>query len=150
MEKYNHTEHASISTNEYHVAGRSLDLVLDQYTKNLATINILKTFMGGDDENIPLHDNALSDMRFLVDACKDFNLPQPEIFPWAGGNGIQAEWEYDWYLEIDSSKKGISVLCIKGKDYDNAISIGMTNIETAFLLVKGFINNIVDVEGKRF
>lgn len=122
---------------------------MDDYTKNLKCIEYLKTFMGGDNEDIPLFDGVLDDMRFIVEHCKKFNIPQPEIFPWAGGDGVQAEWEYDWYLEIDSHNKGISILFVKGKDYDNAISCKLYDIEDAFMMVKTFINNVVDIDGIR-
>ena len=105
--------------------------------------------MGGDNEDVPLDDKAFDDMLYIVDQCKELKLPQPEIFPWSGGNGIQAEWEYDWYLEIDSYNKGISVLFVKGKDYDNAISCKLYDIEDAFMMVKTFINNVVDINGSR-
>jgi len=122
---------------------------MDDYNKNLEYIESLKTFMGGNNEDVPLHGVTLDDMKHIVERCREFNLPQPEIFPWVGGNGVQAEWEYDWYLEIDSCDKGISVLFVKGKDYDNAISCRLYDIEDAFMMVKTFINNVVDIKGTR-
>ena len=122
---------------------------MDDYNKNLERIEYLKTFMGGDNEDVPLHDRALDDMRFIIEKCKEFNIPQPEIFPWSGGNGIQAEWEYDWYLEIDSCDKGISILFVKCKDYDNAISCRLYNIKDAFMMAKTFITNIADTNSNR-
>ena len=120
---------------------------MNAYNKNIERINLLQTFMGGDNEDVPLHDEALNDMTFVVEQCKEFNIPQPEIFPWAGGNGVQAEWEYAWYLEIDSCSEGISVLFVKGKDYGNAISCRLYDIKDAFMMAKAFINTIVDING---
>lgn len=121
---------------------------MDEYNKNLELLEWLKTFKGGDNEDVPLHFTAIDDMKYIVEKCKEHKLPQPEIFPWAGGNGVQAEWEYDWYLEIDSSSHGVSILFVKEKYYDDAISITV-NLETAFKLAKAFLNHIVDLNGNR-
>lgn len=121
---------------------------MSEYKKNLERLELLKTFKGGDNENVPLHPTAIDDMKYIVEKCNESNLPQPEIFPWAGGNGIQAEWEYDWYLEIDSCNIGNSVFFVKGKHYDNAISIRV-KLEEAFNLVKTFLNHVVDLDGSR-
>lgn len=121
---------------------------MDDYNKNLERLELLKTFKGGDNEDVPLHSFALDDMKYIIEKCKEHNLPQPEIFPWAGGNGIQAEWEYDWYLEIDSSSHGVSILFVKEKYYNDAISITVS-LEAAFKLAKAFLNHIVDLNGSR-
>lgn len=118
--------------------------------ENLKRIEELKSFLGGDDEDIAVFPNAIEHMRYIVEQCEKHSLPQPEIFPWAGGNGIQAEWEYDWYLEIDSDDKGVSILFVKGRDYDNAISCKLYDIEDAFQMVNVFINNVVDINGNRW
>lgn len=86
-------------------------------TRNLRTITELSSFMGGDNEDVPVCSKVIVDMKMLVDLCDQNNIPQPEIFPWSGGDGVQAEWEYDWYLEIDSSSKGIEVFACKGNEY---------------------------------
>ena len=65
---------------------------MDEYNKNLKLLEKLKNFKGGEKEDVPLHFTAIDDMKYIVEKCKEHNLPQPEIFPWAGGNGIQAEW----------------------------------------------------------
>lgn len=121
---------------------------MNEYEKNLKRLESLKTFKGGDYENIPLHPTALDEMRYIIEKCKENNLPQPEIFPWAGGNGIQAEWSYDWYLEIDSSRGGVSIFFAKERYYDDAISIKIS-LEEAFKLVKTFLNHVVDLDGNR-
>lgn len=121
---------------------------MSDYEKNLERLELLKTFKGGDNENVPLHPTALDEMKYIIDKCKYFNLPQPEIFPWAGGNGIQAEWEYDWYLEIDSSRSGVSILFVKERYYDDAISMELS-LEEAFKLAKTFLNHVVDLDGSR-
>lgn len=122
---------------------------MDEYNKNLELIEWLKTFKGGDNEDVPLHTESLNDMKTLVQLCKDHNIPQPEIFPWAGGNGVQAEWSYDWYLEVDSCDKGVSILCVNERYYDDAINIKVNNILDAFKVVKAFIKHVVDLEGER-
>lgn len=121
---------------------------MNEYENNLERLELLKTFKGGDNEDVSLHPTALDEMRYIIEKCKEHNLPQPEIFPWYGGNGIQAEWEYDWYLEIDSSSHGVSILFIKEEYYDDAISISVS-LEVAFKLVKTFLNHVVDLNSKR-
>ena len=122
---------------------------INKYNKNLECIEALKVFKGGDNEDVPINYKSIEDMKFIVQACKENGIPQPEIFPWAGGDGVQAEWEYDWYLEIDSCHKSVSILFVKGKDYDNAISTRVADIKTAFLFVKEFLNHVVDIKGMR-
>lgn len=122
---------------------------MNEYVKNHSRIGMLRAYMGGDNDNIPLYNKALEDMIFIVEQCKELKLPQPEISPWAGGNGVQAEWEYDWYLEIDSCSNGVSILLVKDKDYENAINTNVKDIKNAFLLVKEFLNNVVDLNGSR-
>ena len=97
---------------------------MDKY-ENLKRIEKLKTFMGGDNEDVPVCQESIEHMEYIIEQCAKYSLPQPEIFPWYGGNGIQAEWEYDWYLEIDSCSQGISVLVVKGTDYNNCINCSL-------------------------
>lgn len=122
---------------------------MKDYRENIERIEQLKTFMGGDNEDVPVFPQAIEHMKYIVEQCKINSLPQPGIYPWAGGNGVQAEWEYDWYLEIDSDEKGVSILFVKGKEYDNAIQCKPYDIKDAFCLVKEFINHIVDINGSR-
>lgn len=117
--------------------------------ENLKRIEELKSFLGGDNEDVPVFSNAIEHMRYIVEQCEKHSLPQPKIFPWVGGNGVQAEWEYDWYLEVDSCDKGVSILFVKGKEYDDAISCNLYDIEDAFKMIKTFINYVVDVNGNR-
>ena len=117
--------------------------------ENLKRIEELKTFMGGDNEDVPVFPKAIEDMKYIIKQCDRYSLPQPEIFPWTGGNGVQAEWEYDWYLEIDSCDEGVSILFVKGREYDDAISCNLYDIEDAFKMIKTFINYVVDVNGNR-
>ena len=122
---------------------------MNEYVHNHSQIEMLKTYMGGDNEDVPLYNKALEDMIFIVEQCKELNLPQPEIFPWAGGNGVQAEWEYDWYLEIDSCNNGVSILFVNGEDYKNSNSTDIKDVKNAFILVKEFLSNVVDLDGNR-
>ena len=105
--------------------------------------------MGGDNEDVPVFPQAIEHMKYIVEQCKINSLPQPGIYPWAGGNGVQAEWEYDWYLEIDSSDKGISILFVKGGDYDNSIQCKFWDIQSVFQLLKEFINHVLNIGGSR-
>ena len=147
--RYEECSGSSNSTcKDYKIDPRILDKI-NKYNKNLERIEALKTFMGGDNADVPINCKSIEDMRFIVQACKECGIPQPDVFPWAGGDGVQAEWEYDWYLEIDSWHKSISILFVKGKDYDNAISTNVSNIKTAFLLVREFLNYVVDMKGTR-
>ena len=113
------------------------------------SVEDIRTYMGGDNENIPVYQPAVEHLQYLIDNCKKYNLPVPEISPWYGGDGVQAEWEYkdDWYIEIDSSSKGIGGLFLKDrkrKGYDNCISCSFTDIKDAFLLVKVFLESVVN------
>ena len=122
---------------------------INKYNSNLERIKALRTFMGGDNENVPIHDRSLDEMRFLVEQCAELGIPQPEIFPWAGGDGVQAEWEYDWYIEINISSRGVEALLLKEHDYKNAIECKFDNALNAILLVKELITHVVDFEGTR-
>lgn len=116
------------------------------------TIEDIRTYMGGDNRDVPIYQPAVDHLQYLMDKCKENNLPLPEIFPWIGGNGVQAEWEYenDWYIEIDSSSKGISGFFLKDRKtegYDDGINCRFNDIEDAFLLVKIFLESVVKNNG---
>lgn len=120
-----------------------------QMTKNKNRILELKSFKGGDNEDNPIHNSAIEDMISIVELCYAYKVYQPNIVPWAGGDGIQAEWEYDYYLEINSSSKGISVLIVKDDNYYEAINCEFKDITSAFFLIKTFINEVVDTSKTR-
>lgn len=108
----------------------------------------IRTYMGGDNEDVPVYQHSIDHLQYLIDKCQENNLPLPEIFPWYGGDGVQAEWECKdgWYIEIDSSLKGISGLFlkdIKREGCDNCISCSFDDIKDAFLLVKVFLESVV-------
>lgn len=121
----------------------------NKYNNNLKLIEELKVFNGGDNDDVPVHGQSLNDMKFIIEQCKKLNIPQPDIYPWIGGDGVQAEWEYDWYLEIDSCDKGVSILFVKGKDYDNTISTKVSSVKDSLLLVKEFLTHVVNLKGTR-
>lgn len=105
--------------------------------------------MGGDNEDVPVYQPAVDHLQYLIDKCKENNLLLPEIFPWYGGDGVQAEWEFenDWYIEIDSSSKGINGFFLKDRKndgYDNGICCGFKDIKDAFQLVKVFLESVVN------
>lgn len=106
------------------------------YKENIDLIESLKTFKGGDNSDTPISNKALNDMKYIVKSCSKFDIPQPEIFPWSGGVGIQAEWEYEWYIEIDSCDEYVSILFVKDGE---AISTHVDHIKDAFLLAKHFL-----------
>ena len=108
-----------------------------------------KSYKGGDNEDVPLYPKAIEDLLFIINRCNEDNIPQPFIAPWAGGDCVQAEWDYNWYLEIDMSSKGIDVLIIKNNLYDKPISCKFLDIEDALILIKHFIQNVVDLNGER-
>lgn len=112
------------------------------------SIEDIKTYRGGDNEDVPVLEVAVEHLQYLIDKCKECNLPLPEIFPWYGGNGAQAEWDFenDWYIEIDSSSKGVTGLFLKdreNKGYDDAILCTFKSIKDAFLLVKVFLESVL-------
>lgn len=91
--------------------------------------------------------SELERLENLIDNCKRNNLPQPEIFPWSDGTGVQAEWDFqdDWYIEIDITNTEISGLFLKdrhNKGYDGSVSCTFASIEDAFRLVKIFLENL--------
>ena len=122
---------------------------LGEKSKNKNRVLELKSFMGGDNEDTPIYEKAIEDMISIVELCYAYGVYQPEIFPWAGGDGIQAQWEYDWYFEINSSSKGISVLIVKDDEYSESINCEFEDITSAFFLAKLFMNKIVDTSKTR-
>ena len=112
------------------------------------SVEDIRTYMGGDNGNVPIYQPSVDHLQYLIDKCQEDNLPLPEIFPWYGGNGVQAEWEFenDWYIEIDSSSKGISGLFLKDRKnegYDDGIYCNFKDVKDAFLLVKVFLESVV-------
>lgn len=122
---------------------------MSAYEKNIERLDGLKTFKSKDNKNAQLPYFAIRDMRYVVEQCEILNLPQPEIVPYTDGRGIQAKWNYDWYLEIYNEYDVLHVFFIKGNDCDNAIQINDVTLGEAFELVKTFLNCIVDLNGCR-
>ena len=107
-------------------------------------IEDIRNYMGGDNDDVPVYQPSVDHLQYLIDMCNKHGLPLPEIFPWYGGNGVQAQWEQksDWYIEINSSSHGISGLFIKNiadRGYGDAVSCKYNNISGAFYAVKAFI-----------
>lgn len=93
-------------------------------------------------------DSELQKLQNLIDHCIKDNLPQPEIFPWSDGTGVQAEWDYenDWYIEIDITRTEIRGLFLKdrhNKGYNDSVSCTFASIDDAYRLVKIFSEHLV-------
>lgn len=58
--------------------------------------NKIAGYLGGDNDSVPVSKDALSNMRTLVEIIGGYGLPQPDLYPWYGGDGIQAEWDGEW------------------------------------------------------
>lgn len=111
---------------------------------NMATINQCKVYKGGENEDISIDRKAIDDMISLVKLIDKSKIIQPEIFPWCGGRGIQAQWNINnYHIEIDSSEKGgVTMLIVKRKDYGNSVSCEFKNIQEAFKLLYMILNLI--------
>ena len=72
--------------------------------ENINRILSFKKYRGGDRCKVPYDTTSLFEMIFMVKQIEDCHFPQPEIFPWAGGGGLQAEWTFpiyeDYYKEF--------------------------------------------------
>lgn len=108
-------------------------------------VEFIRSYMGGDEYDIPISETAVEHLQYLIDNCKRYKLPAPDVFPWYGGDGVQAEWEYkdDWYIEIGSSSERITGYFSKGKENKEEIQCSFENIKDAFLLVKVFLESVV-------
>lgn len=104
------------------------------------TIEDIKAFKGGEHSDTPVSEIAIDCLEYILRNCKEYNLPTPEIFPWAGGNGAQAEWDYkDWYIEISICTDDITCYCEKSKT--QYIELNLSNIKDAFEIAKIIIIN---------
>ena len=113
---------------------------MNKYNSNLKYTEWLKQFRGGDDTNVPICRDALEDIKFIIKLCREYNVPQPTIRPWSGGDGVQVEWNRNgWYIEIESSSKGIGVYLENEADDTEYIECSLKDIYGAFLLVREFL-----------
>lgn len=80
--------------------------------ENLKILETLETFKGGDNYDVPIEESTLDNTRFIVKECAKHNLPQPKIFPHAGGVGINVEWEElgNWHLVFSICGYNIEML----------------------------------------
>ena len=106
------------------------------YEENINLIESLKDFRGGDNYDIPVYSHAIYDMKYIVEECNGLNIPQPFISPWAGGDGIQAVWECEWYIEINSCWDYKSILFVKGNE---VVNTHINSVGDAFILAKQFL-----------
>lgn len=116
--------------------------------ENLKRLEQCKTFMGGDNDDIPINRDAISDIQDLVKMVYLNKLPQPEIFSWAGGIGLQAEWEYkNYYIEVDSNGKNLDLFICEDRDYDKSLNMKIKNIQCCFNVVKAIMNGLEPEKG---
>lgn len=98
------------------------------------TIEDLKNFRGGDNQDVLIPPLSIEHMQYLIDSCKANNLPLPELFPWSGGYGVQAEWEKEKvYLEVDSSIGGIRCFFVID---EKPIHCDFYNIQDTFFILR--------------
>ena len=114
--------------------------------ENLKRLIEIAKFKGGDNCDVSISEHAIDDIRFIIEECAEHRLQQPEIFPFAGGVGIQAEWEkngkyleittgYEWgdielyYTDVDHGKQFIK----------EEINCSFDNADDAFKMVKMFL-----------
>lgn len=121
----------------YGIETRIVEYSYRNMTSN--TIEDLKSYKGGDNRDVPICDLAINHMQYLIAQCAMSKLPVPSIFPWFGGEGAQAEWSYNgWYIEIDSSPRGISGFFLN----EDSISCMFNDIKDAFFMVKVFLSQV--------
>lgn len=119
--------------------------------ENVNSIEYIRNYLGGDNNDVPVYQPAVDHLEYMIDECKKCNLPLPNLFPWVGGDGVQAVWEYEnnWYIEIESSSKGISELIVlnrKVNGHTDSIECSFGDIENAFRLVKIFLGVCIQIE----
>jgi len=114
-----------------------------EYRDNLEKLDRLETFLGGDNADVPINLDAISNIRDLVQMTYLAELPQPEVFPYAGGKGIQAEWDYkDFYIQVDSDGESVELFVCMQEDSDKGINIKIKNIQCCFNIIKAILNGI--------
>lgn len=138
----------SIMEDEFYNCGNDILLCLDGIT-------YLMTEDGDDgwrsyvsrievtERDVPINPESILEMRkLLYMVCTNF-LPQPEIFPWAGGGGVQVEWEFkDYHIEVDSSDEGIELFICRDDVWEDGVTLKMRDIQDCFNVVKGVMEGI--------
>ena len=111
--------------------------------ENSKRLEQCKSFMGGDNFDVPIVPDAIGDIQVLVKMVYLENLPQPEVFPFAGGIGVQAEWDYkNLYIEVKVDDEGVELFVCMQEDSDKGINIKIKNIQCCFNIIKAILNGI--------
>lgn len=95
-----------------------------------------------------IYEDAIDDMTTIVDLCYAHGIYQPELSTHEDpdDDGILAEWNYDWHIELYISSE-INVLL--ENDLGEKIECNFDYIADAFFLIKTFINKVVDTNKTR-
>ena len=116
----------------------------EEYQLCLGAIESLKDFMGGDDDDVPIHESVIPTFKQILDYVKTNNYIYPELFPYAGGDGAQFEWHMpNLYFEISVDSNGIGVLGvhdhISGKPPINPLVKSGITLEMALQYIETYV-----------
>lgn len=108
-------------------------------------VDSLKQYYGGDNDDVPIHENVIPTLKRILYYVKENGYVYPELFPYAGGDGAQFEWHMkDVYFEIDVDSRGISILAIRGRKSASEsaypISKSNLNLEEANKYVSAYVD----------
>ena len=114
--------------------------------ENLKRIDELASYKYGDRGDVTISRQAVDVMKTLIKACKKASVKQPKIFPFSGGDGLQAEWEHDdVYIEFSADSNCVSVY-IEGHEGKNSLTKQDADAITLCLNEwskrKGWMNNV--------
>ena len=103
----------------------------DMYAINRDRLNLMEKTYYGDNDDISINKWAIADLRYVCNYCKDNDIYQPEVFPWAGGIGGNAEWiTDDYHIALSTDGKDIR-LCICKTNPVRAIELPVFDIYDA-------------------
>lgn len=113
--------------------------MFDMYAINRDRLNLMEKNYYGDHDDTPINKRAIADLRFVCNYCKDNDIYQPEVFPWAGGVGCNAEWiTEDYHIALSTDGQKITLCVGKLKPF-RAVELPVLDIYEAIRQIRNII-----------
>lgn len=87
------------------------------YHNNVSLLVDLRSGFETDRGRVVPHSDDIDRAVEIIEKFYNINVPQPGVFPFADGSGIQLEWDvHDWYIELCIENNQYSYMVLNNRD----------------------------------
>ena len=104
---------------------------MSDFNENMKRLAQMQANKYGDNDDTPIKIESIHDLETVCAYCQLHDVPQPQVFPWAGGVGCNAEWiEDDYHIVLSTNGEKVH-LCMGKKDPVRAVEFKVTGLHDA-------------------